>query len=272
MLTKSIQSVLLIGLVVALLSGFALWALGPDDFSATVDVVRGFFGDTIRGIVGKYKIARANAVRQINLLAREVERLAALEAKNEVAAFMLSEYELPTLLAVRDAMRQGLLDLADMIEAGDSVERNGRVYTVVELESLAGVAEERYKAILEQIDSVNIAIQVRRENAEQAYRGRFQALSARQVLLSRLPTMDAQIDTLLIVANSGVGEEGISTVVEKAVKTFDEIQNDIITQGLTLTALRQMKLDTGPSVESDILRSTEDTVVRLRLLGSAPAQ
>lgn len=270
MLTKSIQSVFLIGLVVVLLSGFALWALGPDDFSATVDVVRGYFGDTIRGTVGKYKIARAKAVRQINLLEREVERLAALEAKNEVAADMLAEDKLPTLLAVQDAMRQGLLDLADMLEAGDSVERNGRTYTVVDLESLAGVAEERYKAILEQIASVNVAIKVRRENAERAYRGRFQALFARQVLLSRLPTMDAQIDTLLIMASSGVSEEGTSTVVESAVKTFDEIHNDIVTQGLILAELRQMRLASAPTVIGDITNSARDAVAaQLRTLAAS---
>lgn len=269
MVNKTLHIITAVAILLGVATAVAAWSLGGEDFGATVDVVRGYLGDTIRGTVGHYKIARAKAVRQITLLEREADRLIGVEARNRVAADTLADDKLPALLAQQAAIQQELLDWADLLEAGQPVERFGRQYNLEDLQAQAMLAQEQYKALLEQIDNIQGAIVIRRQNAQFAYEGRHNAMIARQILLTRLGTVDAQIDRLLALSADGLAGESTADIVATAQETFAAVQQDITTQGHVLAELRQMQLESDSSFVADLTTTSLDQAAELRSLATS---
>lgn len=259
-----------------IIAGSAMFVLlisvvGCTELPPAVDVVATKVSNSIKEWIGTVEIQRVEVLRAIDDAKAEVDRLKWVEAESSVEAEILSE-KLETLKLNREAARKGLLQLADLIEAGKPITlTNGTTMSIPELMDYAERKKAEFEALNEKIEIYQESIDVLTKTAQEAHDRWVEGERIIETLEAQLELLDAKILALKAAAEQPLakgedtGADPIAAAEDIVNKTIEELNK----QREVIERLREIQGAETDQVEKLLeldLKSSKDLASELREL------
>jgi hypothetical protein len=225
--------------------------------------------------IGETDIQRQKVLNAIEAAKAEIARLQRVEAENSVKAEMLSE-KLEALKANREESRKRLLQLADLIEAGQPITlTNGTVMSVSELTAYAERKKREFEVLNRKITIYQKSIDLLMTTAKEAHDRWVEGKATVAELEAQLELLDAQIAALEAVkAQPEIARAAGSyeDLISEAQRVTEEVMEKLERERRTIERLRELQATEGEPIQSQLdqleldLKSSSDLVAELRSL------
>ncbi|MCS7220576.1 MAG: hypothetical protein RML36_14470 [Anaerolineae bacterium] len=231
--------------------------------------------DSLVQQIGEAEVQRQKVINAIDEAKAEITRLQRVEAESSVKAEMLSE-KLEELKAKKEELRESMLRLADLIEAGQPVTlTNGTVLTIPDLIKHAERAKSQFEALNQKIAIYQKSVDLLMSTAQEAHTRWIEGKDAIAELEAQLELLDAQIATLKLFQEQPAISRA-TTAYRDAIAEAQRIMNEtlekleqkrrIFEKMRELQALESEPIQSQAELLELDLRSSEDLVAELRAL------
>ena len=225
--------------------------------------------------IGETDIQRQKVLNAIEAAKAEIARLQRVEAENSVKAEMLSE-KLEVLKANKEESRKRLLQLADLIEAGQPITlTNGTVISVSELTAYAERKKREFEVLNRKITIYQKSIDLLTTTAKEAHNRWVEGKATVAELEAQLELLDAQIAALEAVkAQPELARAAGSyeDLISEAQRVTEEVMEKLERERRTIERLRELQAAEGELIQTQLdqleldLKSSSDLVAELRSL------
>ncbi len=242
----------LVGIValVAIIAILLLAGVLPPEW---FQVLGGRVANQVEEVIGKLDVRRQEVLNAIENAEKEIARLQRVEAESRVEADSLA-VKLDELTASQEEARQGLLWLADLLEAGESVRlSDGRLLTEEELEAYAKSKRDSFETLSQRIATYQEALTVLRSTAEDAHTRWTEGRLAVQRLQAGLELLDARILALRALRPEQAKVEAAPVLGDEisiAEKVLQDTLTELEKEAAVIAAMQGFKSPTAISDEA----------------------
>lgn len=231
--------------------------------------------DSLVQQIGEAEVQRQKVLNAIEEAKAEIVRLQRVEAENSVKVEMLSE-KLEELKANKEELRERMLQLADLIEAGQPITlTNGTVLTVPDLIRHAERAKSQFELLNQKINIYQKSVDLLTATVQDAHTRWIEGKDAIAELEAQLELLDAQIAALKLFQEQPEISRATASyrdAIAEAQRVMSETLEKLEQKRRVFEKMRELQAVESEAIQpqADLLeldlKSSEDLVAELRAL------
>ncbi len=250
-------------------------AIGCADLRSIGQVMATRTIDSLVQLIGEAEVQRQKVINAVDEARAEITRLQRVEAESTVKAEMLSE-KLEELKANKEELRGRLLQLADLIEAGQPITlTDGTTLTIPDLVRHAERAKSQFELLNQKIAIYQKSIDLLMATAQEAHARWIEGKTAVAELEAQLELLDAQIAALKLYQEQPEISRATASyqdVISEAQRIMNETLEKLELRRRVFEKMSELQAAESEQIQSQFdlleldLKSSEDLVSELRSL------